>query len=83
MDLIIWAETETVLQPNDMNREDGLILSKSWKPLIHSLKNGENLTSSPPPLTHNSNIRAQAPLPPASSYSFSLPLVLPKDPPTL
>jgi hypothetical protein len=31
MDLIIWEEIGIVLQPNDMNREDSLILSKSWK----------------------------------------------------
>jgi predicted GIY-YIG superfamily endonuclease len=38
MDRMIRKATEIQLHPNNMNREDGLHLSRSQKPLIHSLK---------------------------------------------
>jgi hypothetical protein len=38
MDWMIKDATEIELHLNNMNREDGLHLSRSWKPLIYSLK---------------------------------------------
>jgi hypothetical protein len=38
MDQIIRGATGTEGHPNNMNREDGFLLSKSWKPFTHVLK---------------------------------------------
>jgi hypothetical protein len=40
MDHIVREATEFELHPNNMNREDGSSLSKSWKPLSRFLSTG-------------------------------------------
>jgi hypothetical protein len=54
MDRLILEATEIELHPSNMNREDGFCPSKSWKPLLCSLRDGRK------PPSHDSRSEVSA-----------------------
>jgi hypothetical protein len=47
LDRLIMEAIEVNLHPNNINREDGLILCGAWKPIIRLLKENSNCPSQP------------------------------------
>jgi hypothetical protein len=43
MDRLIKEAVKLKMHPNNFNRDEGLVLSKAWKPLLHRLQENSQL----------------------------------------